>query len=70
MNLNLKEMTIEEKMRAMEMLWDDLCRIKPDFQSPGWHKDILFEREQGLKEGKDEFVDWKEAKKAILESIS
>ena len=70
MNLNLKKMTIEEKMQAMEMLWDDFCREQPDFQSPDWHKDILLEREKRLKEGKEMFIDWKQAKKEILESIS
>ena len=70
MNLNLEEMTIEEKMQAMEMLWDDFCRKKPDFQSPSWHKEILLEREKRLKEGKDRFIDWKIAKKEIMDSIS
>ncbi len=70
MNLNLEKMTIEEKIQAMEMLWDDFCKKKPDFQSPGWHKDILLEREKKLKEGKDKFMDWEIAKKEIRASIS
>ncbi len=70
MNLNLEEMTIEEKMQAMEMLWDDFCRKQPDFQSPNWHRDILLEREKRLKEGTDKFIDWKLAKKEIMDSIS
>ena len=70
MNLNLEKMTIEEKMQAMEMLWDDFCKKQPDFQSPSWHKDILIEREKRIKEGKDKFIDWKIAKKEIMESIS
>jgi len=70
MNLNLKEMSIEEKIQAMEMLWEDFCKEQPDFQSPVWHQDILFEREKRLKQGKDKFIDWKQAKKEIMESIS
>ena len=70
MTFNLKEMTTEEKLRAMEMLWDDICRNVPDFSSPAWHENILKERETKLREGKDKFVDWDEAKKDIWDSVS
>lgn len=70
MEINLKEISIEEKLRIMELLWDDLCRNKPDFQSPHWHGDILKAREKSLNEGKDKFVDWEQAKKEIWNSIS
>ncbi|MBW2108805.1 MAG: addiction module protein [Deltaproteobacteria bacterium] len=63
-------MTIEEKLRAMEGLWDDICRSAPDFSSPSWHEHILKERQQGLKNGKDKFIDWDQAKKDIRNSIS
>ena len=54
MNLNLHEMTTEEKIRTMELLWDDICRNVPDFTSPKWHGDILKDREKKNKsrEGK------------------
>jgi hypothetical protein len=69
MSLNLEEMTTEEKLKTMEMLWDDLCRTAPDFSSPSWHEDVLREREQRIREGKDKFVDWDQAKKDIRNSI-
>jgi hypothetical protein len=31
MTINLKDMTTGEKLEAMEMLWDDICRNIPDF---------------------------------------
>ena len=70
MELNLKKMSIEEKIRAMELLWDDLCQNRPDFDSPSWHGDVLKARENDLKEGKDKFLDWNQAKKDIWNSIS
>ena len=70
MTLNLKEMTIEEKLQAMEMLWDDICRNVPDFPSPPWHADVLKEREQRIKEGKDSFIDWEQAKNALRDPLS
>jgi len=69
MTLNLEEMTTEEKLRAMEMLWEDLCRTVPDFSSPSWHEEVLKEREQRIRDGKDKFVDWDQAKKDIWNSI-
>jgi Putative addiction module component len=69
MTLNLEEMSTEEKLKAMEMLWDDLCRSAPNFSSPSWHEDVLKEREQMVRDGKDKFVDWDRAKKDIRNSI-
>jgi hypothetical protein len=69
MTINLEEMTTEDKLKAMEMLWDDLCRSAPDFSSPSWHEDILEEREQMMRDGKDKFADWDQAKKDIRNSI-
>ena len=69
MNFNIKKMSTEEKMQAMELLWDDFCSKQPDFKSPDWHETILNEREKGIKEGKDKFVDWEQAKKEILELV-
>jgi Putative addiction module component len=69
MALNLGEMTTQEKLKAMEMLWDDICRSAPDFSSPSWHEDVLKEREQRIREGKDKFLDWDQAKKDILDSV-
>lgn len=63
-------MTTEEKLGAMEMLWDDICRNIPKLPSPAWHENILKEREKNLNEGNDKFVDWNQAKKDIWNSVS
>lgn len=68
--LLLKEMTIPDKISTMELLWDDICHNAPDFSSPSWHEDILKEREEKIKQGKDKFIDWSEAKKDIWNSVS
>jgi TnpA family transposase len=34
-------MTTEEKIRAMEKIWDDLCKKAGSLSSPSWHKDVL-----------------------------
>ena len=67
--LDIDQMTLEEKLRAMEALWDDLCR-KDAVPVPQWHKDILDERERQIEAGKAEFIDWDIAKRRITESTS
>ena len=67
--LQLDQMTIEEKLRAMEAIWEDLCRHGA-VPVPQWHKDILDERRQLIDEGKAEFIDWETAQKQILDLTS
>ena len=67
MNLPLKDMTLQEKLAAMELLWEDLPE---SVESPAWHKDILDERRERVAEGKAHFVDWETAKKDIRNKIS
>jgi hypothetical protein len=67
--LDIDQMTLEEKLRAMEALWDDLCQ-KDAVPVPQWHKDILDERERQVEEGKAEFSDWDIAKRRITERSS
>jgi hypothetical protein len=68
--LPLKEMTLQEKLAAMESLWEDLARTPEAVESPAWHKDILDERRQRLAEGKSRFVDWETAKAEIRKKLS
>ena len=58
-------MTREEKLRAMEELWADLSRDEAQFESPAWHGDVLRERVEAVKSGKEAFVDWETAKKKL-----
>ena len=62
--INLKTLTIEEKLHTMELLWDDLCH-ESSINSPDWHQDILAKRDQQLKDGSAHWVDWKQSKENI-----
>ena len=70
MELNVKRMTVAEKLQAMEILWDDICRNVEKQESPAWHETILQAREEKLRQGKDKFIDWNQAKKDIWKSVS
>jgi hypothetical protein len=65
----LDEMTVSDKLHAMEQIWDDLCRNPENVPSPGWHSYILQAREGRVKEGSSKFTDWAEAKEKIRNSV-
>ena len=69
MHLNIQEMTVAEKLQAMEMLWDNLCRNVKDLESPAWHGHLLQKREEQLRQGKDSFADWEQVKKEIRKTV-
>jgi hypothetical protein len=55
--LPLKEMTLQEKLAAMESLWTDLTGSATSIKSPSWHKQILNERRMRIADGKARFID-------------
>jgi hypothetical protein len=68
--LAIDEMTIEEKLRAMEALWEDLCQHEGALPVHQWQKEILDERERLIERGEAQFSDWEEAKKRITGRVS
>ena len=65
----LDEMSVEEKLQTMELIWEDLCRNEANVPSPAWHGEVLHERDTALKSGKTELEDWELAKRRILGEI-
>ncbi len=63
--LAIKQMSREEKLRAMEALWEDLSSDEQSIQSPAWHESILEETEERVQSGKENILDWQEAKKEL-----
>lgn len=63
-------MTMAEKLRAMEELWEDLRLRAEAVPIPQWHKDLLDERERLIETGQARFDDWDAAKKRITEQTS
>ncbi len=68
--LPLNEMTLEEKIQVMEILWEDLSRNAANFKSPGWHQKVLDERQKLIDGGQAKFVDWEQAKIDIRKRVS
>jgi hypothetical protein len=68
-NLPLKDMTLQDKLSAMEALWEDLIRTPEVVESPSWHKDALAERARQVAEGTSRFTDWETAKANIRNKL-
>ena len=67
--LPLEKMSVEEKIQAMETIWDDLCSRANSLASPDWHGEVLAEREAAIERGDDEFIDWETAKQNIKKEL-
>lgn len=65
----MEQMSVEEKLRVMELLWENLRRDETNIPIPQWHKDLLGERERLVREGKAHFDDWENAKKRIVNRV-
>ncbi|HEY2382800.1 MAG TPA: addiction module protein [Terriglobia bacterium] len=67
--LPLNEMTLQEKLAAMEALWEDLSRSPGAIKSPEWHKEILDERRKRVDDGAAQFEDWDQVKVRMREKL-
>jgi len=68
-DLPLESMTLADKLEAMETLWADLSKQPADLPSPGWHREVLQERQRLSKEGKLKFLDWETAIAELREEL-
>ncbi|WP_020506076.1 addiction module protein [Lamprocystis purpurea] len=55
-NLQLDQMSVEEKIQTMELLWDSLCQAPTELESPDWHGEILKERQRKIGAGEAVFL--------------
>ncbi len=69
MNISIDQMTMAEKIRTMEDIWDDLCHHAGEIPSQSWHREVLSQREESLSKGTETFTNWEIAKKRIREKL-
>lgn len=60
--LEIQQLPRQEKLRLMEILWDELSRDEAAYESPAWHADALRETAERRARGEEEVLDWDEAK--------
>ncbi len=56
-SIPLQTMSVEEKLQAMETIWDDLCARAEQIPSPAWHDAVLAERAAVVERGEEGFED-------------
>jgi len=69
LSIPLKQMSVEEKLQAIEEIWADLASTPENLPSPAWHADVLQVREERIAEGRALFLGSEEAKKAVREKL-
>lgn len=65
--LPLDKMTVAEKMDVVERIMDDLSRNSASVPVIEWHGEVLRQRAEALKAGKDRFITLEEAERRIRE---
>jgi hypothetical protein len=63
--LAIENMSWDEKLRAMEELWESLSRHEARLESPPWHKEALRETLARHEAGKEQPIDWDAAKREL-----
>ena len=63
--LPLDQMSVEEKIRAIERLWEDLAKVPANVPSPSWHRDVLDARDKRHASGQEGSIPWDKAKEEI-----
>lgn len=66
--LSVENLTRTEKLRMMEVIWDDLSRDSETPLLPEWHVQALKDAECTLAENQTHFVSWDAAKKLLRDS--
>jgi hypothetical protein len=61
----IKKLSREEKLQVMEAIWEDLSVDEETIESPVWHQEALKESEQRRVAGRENILDWKDAKKEL-----
>jgi Putative addiction module component len=67
--LPLNEMTVSEKLKTMEAIWENLSMNPDQVESPAWHEEELRIREAQVASGEANFVEWEKAKAEIRRMI-
>ncbi len=52
----IESMSVAERLRAMEQLWDSLYRYADDMPSPDWHGEVLTDRKTRAQRGEAKFL--------------
>lgn len=61
----LRLLPASEKLKIIETLWSDLAGQDEDIRCPDWHEQQLRETNADFQAGREEVLDWQDAKKEL-----
>lgn len=69
MQEEIGKMSREEKLLAMEWLWESLAKEEEELDAPAWHGEVLAERRCRAASGAERFVRWEEAEGLLSREV-
>ena len=63
--IEIKNLSIIERLQIMEEIWDSLLYEGCNIESPEWHRNVLEERKRTIESGTAEFYSIRELKKSF-----
>ena len=68
--LPLDQMSVEEKLELMNVIWEDLSRNPDEIPSPAWHQEVLAECLRRAESGEEKFIPLEEVERNLLKRFS
>ncbi|MCL4788191.1 MAG: addiction module protein [Verrucomicrobia bacterium] len=62
---DIEQMTLTERIKAMELLWRSITAEPASVVSPAWHGEVLQKRRAKIESGKAEFLTLAQLKKRL-----
>ena len=61
----IEQMSLEERLQAMELLWASLVRAPDLVPSPDWHSEVVATRVAKIERGEGEFLTIRQLKERL-----
>lgn len=65
----IRQLTLPEKFELLETVWSEIAADPDKIEVPRWHRDLLDKREEAMRSGQMEVLDWEEAKGQIEDAV-
>jgi putative addiction module component (TIGR02574 family) len=66
----VEQMSVHERLEAMELLWQSLASRPEQVPSPDWHGEVLAERVEEIRAGRAKFLTLQEVKERFAKKSS
>jgi len=64
----IEGMSVTERLKVMDQLWDSLVPHKNEIPSPDWHQDVLADRKARAQSGEAKFLTLAELRSRLRSS--